>query len=101
MEYKTLKLKDILLLFRHDNHQQPHLGVSHGRQGVVDAGGGGGHGQQGRDGQHHPGRGRLVVQPEGHPGHGDRHGAGHVHRHYEERQLAGEQELDSQAGVSS
>ena len=44
---------------------------------------------------------RLVVQPEGHPGDGDRHGAGHVHRHYEERQLAGEQELDSQAGVSS
>ena len=44
---------------------------------------------------------RLVVQPEGHPGDGDGHGAGHVHGHQEERQLAGEQELDSQAGVSS
>ena len=61
------------MLLGPDNHQQPHLGVSHGRQRVVDAGSGGGHGQQGRDGQHHPGRGRLVVQPEGHPGHADGH----------------------------
>ena len=77
------------------------LGVGHGGQGVLYAGLGGGHRQQGRHSQRHTGRHRLVVQPEGHPGHGDRHGAGHVHRHYEERQLAGEQELDSQAGVSS
>ena len=49
------------------------LGVGHRGEGVVDAGRGGGHGQQGRDRQHHPGRGRLVVQPEGHPGHTDRH----------------------------
>ena len=67
-----------MLIIGPDNHLQPHLGVSHGRQGVVDAGGGGGHGQQGRDGQHHPGRGRLVVQPEGHPGHADRHEGGDV-----------------------
>ena len=50
-----------------------HLGVGHRRQGAVNAGGGGGHGQQGRDGQHHPRRGGLVVQPEGHPGHADCH----------------------------
>ena len=50
-----------------------HLGVGHRREGTVDTGGGGGHGQQGRDGQRHPGRGRLVVQPEGHPGYADRH----------------------------
>ena len=54
------------------------LGVGHRGEGVVDAGRGGGHGQQGRDGQHHPGRGRLVVQPEGHPGHTDRHEGGDV-----------------------
>ena len=34
-----------------------HLGVGHGGQGVVDACRGGGHGQEGGDGQHHPGRG--------------------------------------------
>ena len=50
-----------------------YLGVSHGGEGAVDAGGGGGHGQQGRDGEGHPGWGRLVVQPEGHPGHADDH----------------------------
>ena len=50
-----------------------YLGVSHGGEGAVDAGGGGGHCQQGRDGEGHPGRGRLVVQPEGHPGHTDSH----------------------------
>ena len=49
------------------------LCVSHRRKGVVDAGCGGGHGQQGGDGQHHPGWGWLVVQPEGHPGHTDCH----------------------------
>ena len=55
-----------------------HLGVRHWRQGAVDAGGGGGHRQQGGDGQRHPGRGRLVVQPEGHPGDADRHEGGDV-----------------------
>ena len=54
------------------------LSVGHRGEGVVDAGRGGGHGQQGRDGQHHPGWGRLVVQPEGHPGHADRHEGGDV-----------------------
>ena len=54
------------------------LGVGDGRERVVDAGGGGGHGQEGGDGQHHSGRGRLVVQPEGHPGDTDRHEGGDV-----------------------
>ena len=42
---------------------------------------------------------RLVVQPEGHPGDGDGHGAGHVDRHDEEGQLAGEQQLHPQTRV--
>ena len=50
-----------------------HLGVGHRRHGGVNAGRGGGHCQQGRDGEGHSGRGRLVVQPEGHPGHADGH----------------------------
>ena len=49
------------------------LCVGDGRQGAVDGGGGGGHSEQRGDGERHPGRGRLVVQPEGHPGHADRH----------------------------
>ena len=49
------------------------LGVGDGGQGVVDGGGGGGHGEQRGDGERHPGRGRLVIKPEGHPGHADDH----------------------------
>ena len=62
--------------YKRDTNIVPHiygLGVGHGGQWVVDAGGGGGHGQQRGDGESHPGRGGLVVQPEGHPGHADRH----------------------------
>ena len=40
-----------------------------------------------------------MVQPEGEPGDGDGHGAGDVHRHYEERQLAGEHEVHLETGV--
>ena len=54
------------------------LGVGHGGQGAVNGGGGGGHGEQCGDGERHPGRGRLVVQPEGHPGDADRHEGGNV-----------------------
>ena len=50
-----------------------HLGVGHWRHGGVNAGRGRGHCQQGGDGEGHPGPGRLVVQPEGHPGHTDGH----------------------------
>lgn len=42
---------------------------------------------------------RLVIQPEWHPGHRDCHGARNVDRHQEERELSGEQELDSQTGI--
>ena len=49
------------------------LGVGDRRQGAVDGGGGGGHGEQCGDGESYPGRSRLVVQPEGHPGHADDH----------------------------
>ena len=42
---------------------------------------------------------RLVVEPEGHPGHGDSHGAGHVHGDYEEGELTGEHEVYLEAGV--
>ena len=48
-----------------------------------------------------PGTHRLVIQPEGHPGHGDRHGAGDVHRHDEEGELAGKQHLDPETGVGA
>ena len=40
-----------------------------------------------------------MVQPEGEPGDGDGHGAGDVHSHYEERQLAGEHEVHLETGV--
>ena len=89
------------MLLGHDNHQQPHLGVSHGRQRVVDAGSGGGHGQQGRDGQHHPGRGRLVVQPEGHPGHTDSHEGRDVDGEDVIRQLSLELHVHREAAVYS
>ena len=55
-----------------------HLGVGHRRHRRVDARCGGGHGQQGGDGQRYPGRGGLVVQPEGHPGDTDDHEGGDV-----------------------
>ena len=44
---------------------------------------------------------RLVIQPEWHPGHGDCHGAGHVHSHDEEGELPGEQHLDPETGVGA
>ena len=55
-----------------------YLGVGHRGQRTVNTGGGGGHGQQGGDGQRHPGRGRLVIQPEGHPGDTDDHEGGDI-----------------------
>ena len=56
-----------------DPMMSSYLDVGHRRHRGVDGGGGGGHGQQRGDGESHPGRGGLVVQPEGHPGHADRH----------------------------
>ena len=43
----------------------------------------------------------FMVQPEGEPGHGHRHGAGHVDRHDEEGELPGKGEVDLEAGVLS
>ena len=42
-----------------------------------------------------------MVQPEGHPGDGHRHGARHVDRDDEEGELSGEEKFDSQTGVRS
>ena len=66
-----------------------HLGVGDGWEGVVDAGGGGGHGEQRGDGQHDAGGGGLVVQPEAHPGHAHRHEGRDVDREHVVRQLGG------------
>ena len=41
-----------------------------------------------------------MVEPEREPGHGDRHGAGDVDGDDEERELATEEELHSETGVS-
>ena len=62
----------LLLLFT-ANISASHLNVGHRRHRGVNGGGGGGHGEQRGDGERHPGRGGLVVQPEGHPGHADDH----------------------------
>ena len=40
-----------------------------------------------------------MVQPEGHPGDRDRHGAGHVDGDQEEGELAGEEKLYSETGI--
>ena len=40
-----------------------------------------------------------MVQPEGHPGDGDRHGAGDVDGDDEERELTAEEKLHSEAGI--
>ena len=42
---------------------------------------------------------RLVVQPEGEPGDGDGHGAGHVDGDHKEGELPGKHEVHLQAGV--
>ena len=54
------------------------LGVGHWRQGRVDGGRLGGHGQEGGHTQRHPRGHGLGVQPEVDPGHDDEHAAGHV-----------------------
>ena len=54
------------------------LGVGHWRQGRVDGGRLGGHGQEGGHAQRHPRGHGLGVQPEVDPGDDDEHAAGHV-----------------------
>ena len=41
-----------------------------------------------------------MIQPEGHPGDRDRHGAGDIDGDDEERELPAEEELHSEAGIS-
>ena len=42
-----------------------------------------------------------MVEPEGQPGHGDRHGAGDVDGDDEEGELSGKHQINLQAGVLS
>ena len=83
----------------HEEHADPRpdvdsLGVGDRGQGVLDAGLGGGHGQQGGHPQGHPRRHRLVVQPEGEPGDKDDHEAGDVDGQDVERKLSGDDNVD-------
>ena len=64
------------------------LGVRHWGQTPLDRAHGGGHGQQGGHPQGHPGWHRLVVQPEGEPGHQHDHEARDVDGRDVERQLS-------------
>ena len=76
-----------------------HLGVGHGGQGPLDAAHSGGHGEKCRHSQRHPGRHRLVVQPEGEPGHHHDHEAGDVDGDDVEGELPGEHQVNPQAAV--
>ena len=68
------------------------LGVGNRGERPVHPGYLGGHGQQGRHPQRHPGRHRPVVQPEGDPGDDDQHAGGNVDGEQVVRELALEDE---------
>ena len=70
------------------------LGVGHWGQTPLDRAHGGGHGQQGGHPQGHPGWYRLVVQPEGEPGHQHDHEARDVDGQDVERQLSSYHNVD-------
>ena len=70
------------------------LHVSHWWERLLDAGEGGGESQQSAHAQGHPGRGGLVVDPEGEPGDDDDHDAGDVHGHQEVGQFPGEDQVN-------
>ena len=92
-----------------------HLGVGHGGQRALDARHGGGHRQQSRHPESHPGGNlahgsvrdnyiycwyyRFIVQPEGEPGDDHDHEAGDVDGDDVEGELAGEHEVHPEAGV--
>ena len=76
-----------------------HLHVGHRREGLLYAGQGGGESQQCAHPQRHPGRGRLVVYPEGEPGHDHDHDAGDVHCDHEVREFPGEDKVDLETAV--
>ena len=78
---------DLSLLSAHLFHDHslthlPHVygfGVCDGREGVVDGGRLGGHGQQGGDPEGDPGRNGVRIEPEADPGDDDQHAARHVY----------------------
>ena len=74
-----------------------YLGVGDGRQGVVDAGGLRGHGQQSGDAEGDAGRHGVGVQPERHPGHDDQHAA----RDVDLDQVVGELALEQQVHLQT
>ena len=75
------------------------LHVGHWRERLLDAGEGGGEGQEGAHAQRHPGRGGLVVDPEGEPGDEDDDDAGDVHGDQEVGQLPGEHQVHLETAV--
>ena len=76
-----------------------HLHVGHRRERLLYAGQGGGESQQSAHAQRYPGRGRLVVDPEGEPGDDDDHDAGDVHGDQEVRELPGEDQVHLETAV--
>ncbi len=86
------------------SYSRPHvngLGVSDGRQRVVDGGRLRGHGQQRGDAQRDAGRHRVGVEPERDPGDDDEHAAGHVDGQQVVRELALESQIHRQTTVVS
>ena len=95
-------------------HFNPHFSVSHGREGVADGGGLGGHGEQGGHPQGNSGWRRLWVNPEGEPGdvsltgrweagdspgHDDQHAGGDVDGEHVVGELPAEGQLHEEAAV--
>jgi hypothetical protein len=78
---------------------QTYLGVGDGREGGVDAGRLGGHGEEGGDAEGDPGRHCALVQPEADPRHDDQHAAGDVDLDQVVRELPLEQQVHLQATV--
>jgi len=78
---------------------QAYLGVGDGREGGVDAGRLGGHGEEGGDAEGDPGGHCALVQPEADPRHDDQHAAGDVDLDQVVRELSLEQQVHLQATV--
>ena len=74
--------------------QRTDLGVGDWREALLGLSVLGGQSQQAGHPQRHPGRGGLVVDPEGEPGDDDDDEAGDVHGHQEVGQLPGEDQVN-------
>ena len=79
--------------------QTGYLHVGHRGERLLYAGQGGGESQEGAHPQRHPGRGGLVVDPEGEPGDEDDDDAGDVHGDQEVGELPGEHEVHLETAV--